>query len=77
MIPTFGADKAMNDSEFHGNATPALGPIRIVEQLRGWWRGTNPDEEYLSAATDLFDLERRMRLLDRGNRGPVFETFNH
>ena len=36
-----------------------------------------PDERYLAAATDLADLERRMRVLERANRGPFFVTFNH
>ena len=67
----------MTDREFLGNVPPTSGPGGIVEQLLGWWRGTDPDQEYLAAATDLADLERRMRLLDRGNGGPVFETFNH
>jgi hypothetical protein len=49
----------------------------IVAQLRGWWTGKDADEEYLAAATDLADLERRMRQIDRGSGGPVFVTFNH
>ena len=61
MIKTFESDKK---------------PSNIVERLHGWWRGKDPDEDYLAAATDLADLERRMRLLDRGNGGPVFVTFN-
>ena len=67
----------MNDREILGNATRESQPGGIFAQLRGWWTGKNADEEYLAAATDLADLERRMRLLDRGNGGPVFETFNH
>jgi hypothetical protein len=35
------------------------------------------DEQYLAAATDLSDLERRMRLLERARAAPVFTTFNH
>jgi hypothetical protein len=70
-------DKPMNDSGLRDNAALASQPGGIVAQLRGWWRGTDSDEEYLAAATDLADLERRMRLLDRGSGGPVFETFNH
>jgi hypothetical protein len=52
-------------------------PSSIVEQLREWWKGSDPDQDYLAAATDLADLERRMRLVDRGHGGPVFVTFNH
>ena len=67
----------MNSREFPGNAEQESAPVGIVEQLRAWWTGKEPDEEYLAAATDLADLERRMRLLDRGSGGPVFVTFNH
>jgi hypothetical protein len=28
-------------------------------------------------AADLADLERRMRVLERADRGPIFVTFNH
>jgi hypothetical protein len=70
-------DGTMTDREFLGNAPPTSGPGGIIEQLFGWWRGTDSDQEYLAAATDLADLERRMQQLDRGDGGPVFETFNH
>ena len=36
-----------------------------------------PAEQYLSEATDLPDLERRMRVLERTRGGPAFVTFNH
>lgn len=36
-----------------------------------------PAEQYLADATDLPDLERRMRVLERANGGPAFVTFNH
>jgi hypothetical protein len=67
----------MHDREFLGNASPASEPGGIVTQLRQWWSAGDSDQAYLAAATDLADLERRMRLVDRGNGGPVFETFNH
>ena len=67
----------MNDRQLFGNAPRESAPGGIVAQLRGWWMGKDPDQEYLAASTDLADLERRMRLLDRGIGGPVFETFNH
>jgi hypothetical protein len=34
-------------------------------------------EQYLAEATDLSDLERRMRVLERASGGPAFVTFNH
>ena len=49
----------------------------MVQALRRWLRAQEPDERYLAAATDLADLERRMRVLERANRGPIFVTFNH
>jgi hypothetical protein len=67
----------MNDREIVANTTRESQPGGILAQLRGWWTGKDADAEYLAAATDLADLERRMRLLDRGSGGPVFETFNH
>jgi hypothetical protein len=35
------------------------------------------DQRYLVCARDLADLERRQRILERGNGGPPFVTFNH
>lgn len=67
----------MNDRETFASAPPECAPVGIVAQLRGWWSGKDPNQEYLAASTDLADLERRMRLVDRGSGGPVFETFNH
>jgi len=67
----------MNDRELIANAAQQGAALGIVAQLRGWWMSKDPDQEYLAASTDLADLERRMRLLDRGDGGPVFETFNH
>jgi len=34
-------------------------------------------EQYLTEATDLPDLERRMRVVERASSGPGFMTFNH
>jgi hypothetical protein len=50
---------------------------RILQRLRRWWRPPSADEEYLAAATDAPDLERRMRVLERAGGGPAFVTFNH
>lgn len=48
-----------------------------LASLRRWWRLEGPVEQYLAAATDLADLERRIRVLERASDGPVFVTFNH
>jgi hypothetical protein len=45
--------------------------------LRRWWQLADTEEQYLAAATDLADLERRIRVLERASGGPVFATFNH
>ncbi|HEY3180044.1 MAG TPA: DUF3563 family protein [Casimicrobiaceae bacterium] len=47
---------------------------RLIEQLWIWLQGDDPDDQYLAAATDVADLERRMRLLERASGGPVFPT---
>jgi len=49
----------------------------MVERLLRWFRTQGADERYLAAATDLADLERRMRALERVSNGPPFVTFNH
>jgi len=49
----------------------------MIEQLWIWLQGDDPDEQYLAAATDVADLERRIRQLERASGGPVFPTFNH
>jgi hypothetical protein len=67
----------MKHRESLANTARASESGGIVAQLRTWWTGKGADDEYLAGATDLADLERRMRSLDRGNGGPVFETFNH
>lgn len=56
---------------------PAPKPNGIVHRLRRWWRSGDANEQYLAAATDLADLERRMRALERASGGPAFVTFNH
>jgi Protein of unknown function (DUF3563) len=63
-----------------------LAPGSVVV-LAVWWllrmraaRGPLPDpavDQYLAEATDLCDLERRMRVLERTGGGPAFVTFNH
>ena len=45
--------------------------------VRRWWQPEDTEEQYLAAATDLADLERRIRALERASGGPAFVTFNH
>jgi Protein of unknown function (DUF3563) len=49
----------------------------FVERLRRWLRPLDRDQEYLAAATDPADVERRIRAIERGASGPPFVTFNH
>jgi len=52
--------------------------MRFLAWLAGLWLGLpSGDERYLGAALDLADLERRMRVLERGRGKPIFVTFNH
>jgi len=48
-----------------------------MQRARHWWRRRSADEEYLGAATDHADLDRRARVLERSCGGPAFVTFNH
>lgn len=48
---------------------------RFLRRLKHWAR--EPNERYLAEATDLADLERRMRSLERASGGPAFRTFIH
>lgn len=65
----------MNDCKTFYRATPE--PRSIIQRLRYWWRAEDTAEQYLANAVDLVDLERRMRVLERENCGPIFVTFNH
>ena len=67
----------MDDQALIGSASREAQPDGIRERLRRWWRLEDPGEQYLTAATDLADLERRIRVLERASGGPVFVTFNH
>jgi len=67
----------MNDREPPSNALPKGKPHGFRDRLRLWWRSRDAHVQYLSAATDLADLERRQRVLERACGGPVFVTFNH
>jgi hypothetical protein len=67
----------MNDPESVCDRSGPAGPERVFHRLRHWWRVPSSEERYLAAATDLADLERRMRALERAGSGPPFVTFNH
>jgi hypothetical protein len=49
----------------------------IVPRLRHWWRLRDGTQSYLKGATDLPDLERRQRVLERASGGPAFAIFNN
>jgi hypothetical protein len=49
----------------------------FLKRLRRWLRPLDREEQYLAAATDAADLERRQRVLERGSTPPRFVTFNH
>lgn len=49
---------------------------RLMESLRSWLSSRDADEEFVAAATDLADLERRLREVERRSGG-LFITFNH
>ena len=66
----------MSDRE-RGKPPTAPERHRMIEQLWIWLQGDDPDEQYLAAATDVADLEHRMRLLERASGGSVFPTFKH
>ena len=49
----------------------------LLRRLRAWLNPITRDERYLGAAADHADLERRIRVLERADRGPAIVTFNH
>ena len=49
----------------------------LLQLLRRWWQLQDASERYLAEACSLAELERRMRVVERGSGGPPFETFNH
>lgn len=55
---------------------PELFGSKLFQSVRHWWHAPNADEQYLAAANDLADLERRMREIERRCDG-LFITFNH
>jgi hypothetical protein len=49
----------------------------LVQRLWRWFQGHDSDRNYLAAAVDLTDLERRLRALEHGTGTPRFvTTFN-
>jgi hypothetical protein len=67
----------MNDPDLLERTVPEAEGNRILRGLRRWWGRPGADDQYLAAATDTADLERRMRALERASGGPAFVTFNH
>jgi hypothetical protein len=53
-------------------------PNTFLAWLRRWLLSdADRDTRYLCAATDITDLERRLRVLERCTPGTHFATFNH
>ena len=66
----------MSERERSCGAAPVAEANPVVQRFRRWWRRETADEQYLARATDLADLERRMRVLEHAGIGPMFQTFN-
>jgi hypothetical protein len=58
-------------------AAPAAKPESVIGRLRRWCQSPDASERYLAEATSLAELERRLRVLERGSGGLAFVTFNH
>ena len=67
----------MSERERPGGAAPVAEVNRFIQRSWRWWRSESADDQYLARATDLADLERRMRVLEHASGGPLFQTFNH
>ena len=57
------------------SAGPRDGLKRFAYRLRRWWRSQDAEEQYLATATNLAELERRLRALERANGGPAFAPY--
>ena len=68
---------AMKKSDSPCSATFRVEAVSVGQRMRRWWRSRDPSERYLAGATSHADLERRMRVVERGSGGPAFVTFNH
>ncbi|MEP7063122.1 MAG: DUF3563 family protein [Betaproteobacteria bacterium] len=66
----------MRNSEFP-SSLPTSRPRTLIARLRKWSKPQEWDAKYLAAASDLADLERRMRTLNQPNYVTFFVTFNH
>ncbi len=66
----------MSNSEFP-SSLPTSAPRTLIARLREWCKPREWDARYLAAASDLADLERRMRTLDQPSYVTLFVTFNH
>lgn len=53
---------------------PAKGMVALRDTLIDL---SEADLQYVLSATDLADLERRLRVIEHASGGPVFMTFNH
>jgi hypothetical protein len=62
----------MNEPESFSTGSRESEIDSFVDRLRGWWRLRTSEEHYLATATDVAELERRMRELERAKGGPVF-----
>jgi len=67
----------MNDRDALCTVSADAKSRSIVRRFWRWWRSRDPEQQYLAAATDLADLERRIRVLERRSSAQVFVTFNH
>ena len=66
----------MSDSD-RSPARRAAAAIALARRLTRWMRAGDRAERYLAEATDHADLERRIRELERSDRGPALLTYNH
>jgi hypothetical protein len=70
-------EAAMDASESTRAVSPGAAAVRLQQLLLHWWQSGKPDQQYLAAATDHADLERRQQALERMTTGPALATFNH
>lgn len=67
-----------NNRESFCSAAPGARPDSVViRRPHRWWQSPDAAERFLADATSLAELERRMRVLERGSGEPAFVTFNH
>lgn len=66
----------MNEREGSLGTAPETAGNRIMQRLVRWLRIRGTNDEYLADASDLAELERRMRILERTSVGPMFRPFD-